>query len=56
MNVSGGFPHWLRCDQGFVDQRGKFHSREEACKIAMVNGQIVKKHGPDDELFSEDLY
>lgn len=42
--------------QGFIDQRGKFWTRGEACVIARDNGQIKKKTGPENELFSEDIY
>jgi hypothetical protein len=43
-------------DQGFITSTGRFVTREEACVIARNAGQIIKKHGPDDELFSEDLW
>lgn len=46
-------------DQGFIDQWGDYHTREEALIIATHAGQINtvrKKGGPPDELFSEDLY
>jgi hypothetical protein len=57
-------------EQGFVDQFGAFHSREDAWKIARLNGQIIRPTGwegnaawqaPErlDEngmLFSENLY
>lgn len=46
-------------DQGFIDQWGEYHTREEAVIIAKHAGQlntVRKKTGPDDELFSEDLY
>jgi hypothetical protein len=31
---------WGSADQGFIDQRGTFHSREDAWKIAKANGQV----------------
>lgn len=46
-------------DQGFIDQWGEYHTREEALIIATHAGQVNtvrKKGGPEDELFSEDLY
>ncbi|QQG33545.1 hypothetical protein [Pectobacterium phage PcCB7V] len=46
-------------DQGFIDQWGEYHTREEAVIIAKHAGQVNtvrKKTDPADELFSEDLY
>lgn len=45
-------------EQGFVDQWGKFMTREEAFEVATVAGQIRHKSGNPDskELFSEDIY
>jgi hypothetical protein len=46
-------------DQGFIDQWGEYHTREEAVIIATHAGQIDRwrrKGGPANELFSEDLY
>lgn len=42
--------------QGFVTSEGRFVERKEAAKIAETAGQIIKKHGPKDELFSEDCW
>ena len=42
--------------QGFIDNKGAFLDREEALKVAEAAGQIIKKHPPEDQLFSEDLY
>lgn len=43
--------------QGFVDNRGEFHTREEAYVIAFDAGQIIRRCGGDDgRLFSENLY
>lgn len=44
--------------QGFIDNRGNFHTREEAFLIATAANQIIKKTGGDKsvQLFSEDLY
>jgi hypothetical protein len=44
-------------EQGFVCNRYKFHTREEALKIAKEAGQIMRRCGNDeDELFNENLY
>ena len=44
-------------EQGFVDQRGMFMTREEAWAVAEAAGQIVRRCGGDGEkLFSENLY
>ncbi len=45
-------------EQGFIDNRGAFHSRIDAYVIAKGAGQIRHKTGnPDIEiLYSEDLY
>lgn len=55
------FTHRHDEDQGFVDQRGVFMSREEAYALADVNGQITRRFacgegldGP--KLYSEGLY
>lgn len=43
--------------QGFIDQHGNFYTREDACKIALANGQIIKRVGGDEgTLYSENLY
>lgn len=47
-------------EQGFVDQRGNFLTRQEAWKLAKENGQIIRRVGADTleggTLFSENLY
>jgi len=46
-------------EQGFVDQFGKFLTREEAMEIVKENGQPFDKErngGSDKELYSEGLY
>lgn len=45
-------------EQGFLDSKGNYCSREDAYRIAHRAGQLLgrKKHGPAGELFSEDLY
>jgi hypothetical protein len=48
--------------QGFIDQRGVFLSREEAWLVAEAAGQIIRRVGGDmsadgvGKLFSENLY
>ena len=55
------FAHRMDSDQGFVDQFGKYLTREEAYQVAQANGQITRPHacgegldGP--KLYSEGLY
>lgn len=43
-------------EQGFVTSDGVFVDRKEGCRIARAAGQIVTKHGPDDVLYSEDMW
>lgn len=47
-------------EQGFIDQRGIFMTREEAWKVAEAQGQIYRRVGGDTlrggYLFSENLY
>lgn len=55
------FKHRHDVDQGFVDQRGVFMSREEAYAVALAAGQVwrpeVCGHGLDGpKLYSEGLY
>ena len=54
-----GHDVWSKSDieQGFIDQRGEFLTREEAHKVATEAGQIIRRCGGDDgTLFSENLY
>ena len=55
------FKHLLDEDQGFVDQKGIFMTREEAYEVAVLAGQDVDEsqcgrglNGP--KLYSEGLY
>jgi len=48
--------HAITGEQGFVTNTLRFVDRFEACKIARDANQIIVKTGPDDELFSEDLW
>jgi hypothetical protein len=44
-------------EQGFVDQKGVFLTREEAWPIAKAAGQIIRRVGGDEgRLYSENLY
>jgi len=47
-----------QAEQGFLDQRGVFMTREEAFEVATAAGQIRHKSGKPEgkQLFSEDLY
>lgn len=50
---------WGEFDQGFVDQYGKFYSREDAIQIVLNNGQNFDQErngGGKLWLFSEGLY
>jgi hypothetical protein len=53
--LSQEYPHddW---EQGFVDQYNEFLTRAEALQLAEERGQIQRRTGGGDELFSEDLY
>ena len=47
-------------EQGFIDQRGVFLTRQEAWKVAEAAGQIIRRVGGDTAdggtLYSENLY
>jgi hypothetical protein len=48
---------WLTSQQGFIDQRGIFMTREEAWEVAVAAGQV--RYGPHlsgGRLDSSDLY
>lgn len=48
---------WKGSEQGFIDQFGKFLTRQEALEIALKRGQRIRRcGGDDDKLFSENLY
>ena len=51
---------WWGAEQGFVDQTGKFLTRNEAFKVADAAGQIIRRVGGDSKdggtLYSENLY
>lgn len=42
------------CIQGFVDNTGKFYTRQEARELCINNGQLPETH--EGELYSEDLW
>lgn len=44
-------------EQGFIDNKGNFLTREEAWVVAEREGQIIRRVGGDDGvLYSENLY
>ena len=51
-----GRPAPIRGCQGFITSTGRFVDRHHAALIAERAGQITKKTGPDDKLFSEDMW
>ncbi len=57
-SINPDWHHWrsIGHEQGFIDQHGKFYSREDAWEIAFDNGQIIRDCGCDGTLFSENLY
>ena len=51
------FKHRSGDDQGFVDQHGKYYTREEAWHIASKNNQLNRLlPGEEGVLYSENLY
>lgn len=57
MAATGGRDAWISSEQGFIDAKGKFLTREEAHTLAKENGQIKYRCGGDEDiLFSENLY
>lgn len=57
-NDGDKFCHRNGDDQGFVDQRGGYHTRKQAWIIAEKAGQLLYRHDADnnDTLYSENLY
>lgn len=57
INETGGRIVWWNCEQGFIDNFGRFLNREQALEVAKETGQIIRACGGDSkELFSENLY
>jgi hypothetical protein len=54
--VDRGDPTPITGKQGFMTSANRFVDRVEACRIARDAEQIRTKHGPDNQLFSEDLW
>jgi hypothetical protein len=55
--LRGTYPKEGQAVQGFVDQFGKFYTREEAWNLAKKNRQILRRVGGDGKrLYSENLY
>ena len=48
-------PEWLGAEQGFIDQRGEWMTRQEAWLVAEAACQIKHIH-TEGTLYSEDLY
>ena len=57
-NSPTGVAEWRAGEQGFIDQFGRFLTREEAWEIAVAAGQIFRECGPEGggRLYSEHLY
>lgn len=53
-----GIQEWQRAEEGFIDQHGRFYSRENAWPIALGNRQIDpgEMHWQTGCLHSEHLY
>lgn len=43
-------------EQGFIDQFGRFYTREAACVVVENNGQELRSQPEGGILYSEDLY
>lgn len=57
LQIESSFHDWKKVDQGFVNQRGEYLTREEAWVVANAAKQIIQRCGGDEEkLFSENLY
>jgi len=50
--------YWSQAEQGFIDQYGRFLTREEAFVIATEAGQFFRECGSEASglLYSENLY
>ena len=56
MKDSDQFHHLHGDNQGFIDQHGKYYTREEAWIIASENKQIIRNVSKEGVLYSENLY
>ena len=57
MASTGDWSDYDTVDQGFIDQKGQFMTRQEAFLLANERGQIKRRVGGDEgKLFSENLY
>jgi hypothetical protein len=57
MHLAYGKGYHLKVEeQGFIDNMGKFMSREEAWNLATETGQIRKEVSSPGTLYSENLY
>lgn len=54
--IAGDVAVGAETEQGFLTSDGRFVDRKEGFRIAEEAGQIVTKHGPEDTLFSEDMW
>ena len=57
-NELGRTTNSTQWEHGFVDNKGQFLTRNEACMVAKDNGQFNRYYTTNqkDVLFSEDLY
>lgn len=54
-----GFPTPVGGVQGFINNEGEFLDRKNAMRVAIEAEQLIPRegqHGPDGDLFSEDLW
>ena len=56
INASEGIAHWRGAEQGFIDQKCQFITREDAWILAEKEGQIRRNVAPEGTLYSENLY
>lgn len=60
LNMDFTFPETHMYEQGFIDKRGEFKTRQQAWHIAKAAGQIIRLCGGNDKdggtLYSENLY
>ncbi len=49
---------WQGAEEGFIDQHGRFYTREEAWQAVQLSGQPLKRNEPfcKGALYSENLY